>query len=46
MLLQALHVETETKNLNLQATLLVQKGVVTPFPPSHYTPASRSDAKQ
>jgi len=29
MLLQALHVEIETKNLNLQVTLLVQKGVGT-----------------
>jgi len=45
MLLQALHVEIEMKNPNFQATLLVQKGVVTPFPP-HYTPAGRSDANQ
>jgi len=37
MLLQALHVEIEMKNLNLQVTLLVQKGVGRPFP-SHYTP--------
>jgi len=29
MLLQALHVEIETKNLNLQVTLLVRKGVGT-----------------
>jgi len=29
MLLQALHVETEMKNLNLQVTLLVPKGVGT-----------------
>jgi len=43
MLLQALHVEIEMKNLNLQVTLPVQKGVGTPFP-SHYTPAGRSDA--
>jgi len=33
MLLQALHVEIEMKNVNLQVTLLVQKGVGTPFPP-------------
>jgi len=32
MLLQVLHVEIDMKNLNLQVTLLVQKGVVTPFP--------------
>jgi len=40
MLLQALHVEIEMKNLKLnhQAALLVQKGVETPFPP-HCTPA-------
>jgi len=31
MLLQALHVEIEMKNLNLQVTFLVQKGVGTPF---------------
>jgi len=31
MLLQALHVEIEMKNPNLQVTLLVQKGVGTPF---------------
>jgi len=40
MLLQALHVEIEMKNLNLQVRLLVRKGVGTgsdPFPP-HYTP--------
>jgi len=36
MLLQALHAAIESKNLNLQVTLLVQKGVGTPFPP-HYT---------
>jgi len=46
MLLQALHVEIKTKNLNFQVTLLTQKvwervptsrkGVGTPFPP-HYT---------
>jgi len=29
MLLQALHIETEMKNMNLQETLLVQKGVGT-----------------
>jgi len=45
MLLQALHVEIEMENLNLQVTLLVQKGVGTPFPP-HHTPAGRSDANQ
>jgi len=43
MLLQALHVEIQMKNLNLQVTLLVQKGVGTSFPrvptPLHYTPA-------
>jgi len=32
MLLQALNVETEMKNLNLQVTLLVRKGLGTPFP--------------
>jgi len=37
MLLQALHVQIEMKNLNLQVTLLVQKGVRTPFLP-HYIP--------
>jgi len=31
MLLQALHVEIDMKNRNLQVTLLVQKGVGTPF---------------
>jgi len=31
MVLQALHVETEMKNLNIQVTLLMQKGVETPF---------------
>jgi len=36
MLLQALHVEIEMKNIDLQVTLLVHKGVGTPFPP-HYT---------
>jgi len=45
MLLQALHVEIEMKNVNLQVTLLLQKGVGTPFP-LHYTPAGRSDANQ
>ena len=45
MLLQALHVEIEMKNLNLQVTLGVQKSVGTPFPP-HYTPTDRSDANQ
>jgi len=45
MLLQALHVEIEMNNLNLQVTLLVQKGVGAPFPP-HYTPAGKSDANQ
>jgi len=45
MLLQALHVEIEMRNLNLQGTLLVQKDVGTPFP-SHCTPAGRSDADQ
>jgi len=43
LLLQALHVEIEMKNLNLQVTLLVQKGVGTPFQP-HYTPAGRSNS--
>jgi len=37
MLLQALHVGFERKNLNLQVTELVQKGVGTQFPP-HYNP--------
>jgi len=32
MLLQALHVEIEIKNLNLQVTLLLQKSVGTSFP--------------
>jgi len=45
MLFQALRVEIEMKNLNLQVTLLVQKAVGTSFP-SHYTPAGRSDANQ
>jgi len=45
MLLQALHVEIEIKNLQVPVTFLVQKGVGTPFP-SHYTPAGRSDANQ
>jgi len=45
MLLQALKVKIEMKNVNLQATLLMQKGVGTPFP-LHYTPAARSDANQ
>jgi len=31
-MLQTLHVEIDMKNLNLQVTLLVQKGVVTRFP--------------
>jgi len=34
MLLQALYVEIEMKNLILQVTLLVQKSVGTPFPPT------------
>jgi len=38
MLLQALHAEAEMKNLNLQATSLVQKGVGTPFPPGALHP--------
>ena len=41
--MQALHVEIEMKNLDLQETLRVQKGVGMPFP-SHYIPAYRSDA--
>jgi len=45
MLLQALHVEIEMKNQNLQVTLLAQKAAGTLFPP-HYTPAGRSDANQ
>ena len=45
MLFQALHVEIKMTNLNLQVTLLVQKGVGTSFP-LHYTPAGRSDANQ
>ena len=45
MLLQALHVEIEMKNLNLQVMLRVQKIVGTPLPP-HYIPAGRSDANQ
>jgi len=45
MLLQALHAEFEMKNLNLQVTLLAQKGVGTPFPP-HCTTAGTSDANQ
>jgi len=45
MLLRALRVEIEMKNLNLQVTLLVQKAVWTSFPP-HYTPTGRSDANQ
>jgi len=36
MLLQALHVETEMKNINLQVTLLGQKGVGISFSPLHY----------
>jgi len=32
MLFQALHVEIEMKNLNLQVTLVVRKGVGTPLP--------------
>jgi len=35
MLLRALHVEIEMKNLNLQVTLLVQKAVGTSFPRVH-----------
>jgi len=45
MLLQVLHVEIQMKNINLQVTLPVQKGVGTPFPP-HLTPAGKSDANQ
>jgi len=45
MLLQALHVGIEKKNLNFQIKLLVQKGVGKPFPP-HYTAAGKSDANQ
>jgi len=45
MLLQALHVETQMRNQNLQVTLLVQKRVRTPFL-LHYTTAGRSDANQ
>jgi len=45
MLLKVLHVEIEMKNINLQVTLLMWKGVGMPFPP-HYTPAGRSDANQ
>jgi len=47
MLLQALHIEIEIKNLNLQVTLLVQKdvGMGTPFTPD-YNPAGCSDANQ
>jgi len=45
MLHQALHAETEMKNLNFQVSLLVQKSVGTPCPP-HYTPAGMSDANQ
>jgi len=47
MLLQALHVEIEIKNINLQVTLLVPKdvGMGTPFTP-HYNPAGSSDANQ
>jgi len=41
-----LFVEAETKNLNLQVTLLVQKGVGTPFPrvltPLHPCPRAKS----
>jgi len=40
--IQALQVETEMKNLNIQVTLLVQKGVGTPFPP-HHTPGKEVD---
>ena len=32
MLLQALQVDVEMKDVNLQVTLLVQKGDPTPFP--------------
>jgi len=47
MLLQALHVEIEIKNLNLQVTLLVQKdmGMGTPFTPQD-NPAGSSYANQ
>jgi len=48
MYLQALHVEIEMKNLNLQVTLLVQKvweRRCHPFS-THYTPVGRSDANQ
>jgi len=46
ILLQALHVEIEMKNLNPQVTILVQKvtspkkRAATPFPP-HYTPVEQ-----
>jgi len=48
MLLQALHIEIEIKNINLQVMLRVPKGVGMPSPrvPAHYTPAGRSDANQ
>jgi len=45
MLLQELLVKIEMKNLNLQVTWLVQKGVGTSFLP-HYTPAGMSDANR
>jgi len=47
MLLQALQVEIEIKNLNLQVTLLVQTdvGMGKPFTP-HYNPGGNSDAYQ
>jgi len=41
MLLQALHVKIEMKHLNLQVTLVVQKGVGTRSP--HYTLGSTSN---
>jgi len=43
MLLQALHVDTEMKNLNLQVMLLVQNGVCVWECRSHPT-AGKSDA--
>jgi len=46
MLLQALHVQIEMKNLNLQVMLLVQKGCENAVPTPLYTPAGRSDANQ
>jgi len=46
MLLQALHAETEMKNLNLQVTLLVQKLWERRSHPTTPTPAGMSDANQ